>query len=317
MKIRQLITLLALSSLVLSACAVLRPASRQTISGGEPAIGAFPAEAPAAFDDLAGEPALETFAEEGRAFVDTDLPQERLVIRNASLTLVVEDPADTVTELSRMATEMGGFVVSSNVFQSTFGEARLVANQASITIRVPSERLDEALERMKAGAVEVRNENVSGQDVTQEFTDLQSRLTNLEAAEEQLRLIMDDAVKTEDVLRVFEDLRRVREEIEVIKGRIQYLEQSARLSAISAELIPDVAAQPIQIGGWSPTGVAKDAIEALVRTLQSLASAAIWLGIYILPVAALLLALPLLIVRWYVLRRRGQARPESGEASGA
>ncbi|GAF98979.1 unnamed protein product, partial [marine sediment metagenome] len=114
---------------------------------------------------------------------------ERLVIRNANLTLVVNDPGQSTEDIGKMAREMEGFVVSSYVYQTTYAED-VMAVQASITIRVPVERLDEALDFIKDGSIEVRSENVSGQDVTQEYIDLQSQLRNLELAEEELREIM-------------------------------------------------------------------------------------------------------------------------------
>ena len=191
---------------------------------------------------------------------------ERLVIRNANLSLVVTDPSQSVENISQMAHEMGGFVVSSNVYQTTYNE-NVVSFRGSITIRVPAERLDEALVRIKEDATEVRSENISGQDVTQEYTDLKSQLRNLEAAEQELLKIMEASTEAEHVLDVFEHLRQVRGEIEVTKGRIQYFEESARMSAISIELIPDVAAQPLQIGRWQPQGTAKAAVEALLNTL--------------------------------------------------
>jgi chromosome segregation ATPase len=213
---------------------------------------------------------------------------------------------------------MGGFVVSSNVYQTSYGDSRLeeavIAKQASITIRVPSDQLDQALEQIKDAAVEVRSQNMSGQDVTEEYTDLQSRLGNLEAAESELREIMESASERdeiEDVLAVLNELRRVREEIEVLRGRIQYLEQSARLSSISVELLPDVASQPLQIGRWTPEGTAREAVEALVGALQNLAEAGIYVVICGLP-AAILLGVP----AWLglrAIRRRGTAAPAKPE----
>jgi len=99
----------------------------------------------------------------------------------------------------------------------------------NIIIRVPAERLDEALDQLIGLAVEVDSESISRQDVTQEYTDLTSRLRNLESAEAQLMTIMDGAVKTEDVLAVYNELVAVQGQIEVIKGQMQYFEQSARL----------------------------------------------------------------------------------------
>jgi hypothetical protein len=209
-----------------------------------------------------------------------------------------------------MAEEMGVFGVSSNVYQVTY-EENILVNEASITIRVPSEQLDQALQRIKQDAIEVQSENISGQDVTQEYTDLQSQLRNLEAAEEELREIMKSASKAEDVLSVFEHLRQVREQIEVTKGRIQYFEESARLSAISIQLRPDVATQPLQIGRWQPQGTAKAAVEALIHALQFLAEAAIWTLICVLPIG-IILGLPAwLVIRTIRRRRRKADTPDS------
>lgn len=235
---------------------------------------------------------------------------ERLVIRNANLTIVVEDPSASASSIADLAAQMGGYVVSLNVYQSTYGDG-ISATHASITIRVPAERLDEALDKIKEGTVEVRSESISGQDVTQEYTDLQSQLRNLEAAEEELREIMGSLTKAEDVLRVYENLRQVRQEIEIIKGRIQYFEQSARLSAISIELLPDIVSQPLQIGRWQPEGTAKEALQSLIKALQFLANATIWVMIYVLPIL-LLLSIPFWVIRWIIIRRRAKkVIPES------
>lgn len=235
---------------------------------------------------------------------------ERLVIRNANLVIVVEDPSASASAINELAEQMGGYVVSLNIYQSAYGDG-LSATYASITIRVPAERLNEALDKIKEGTVEVRSENISGQDVTQEYTDLASQLRNLEAAEEDLREIMGSLTKAEDVLRVYENLRQVRQEIEIIKGRMQYFEQSARLSAISVELLPDVVSQPLQIGRWQPQGTAKEALQSLISALQFLANATIWLVIYVLPVL-LLLSIPFWVIRWIIIRRRARkGTPES------
>ena len=208
-------------------------------------------------------------------------PVERMVIKNAELAIITVDPAVSMEEIGTMAESMGGFVVSSNLYQRTLGNGAKVP-QANITIRVPVERLDEALEQIKSDVVEVESENTSGQDVTQEYTDLQSQLRNLEAAEAQLMEIMEGATKTEDVLSIYNELVYKREQIEIIKGRMQYYEQAAALSKIDVSITADEAVQPIQVGGWQPSGVAKEAIEALIQTLQFLVNAGIWFVLCVL-----------------------------------
>ena len=295
-------------SILLVACASSASAPEEAFAEPGFAIGA-----PAPVEFVENESAAQTSLGRGTdgAFAGDVAPADRVVIHTAHMSIVVPDPSASVQEIADLANEMGGFVVSSNMSQTFFSEANISADRASITIRVPSERLDEALASIKDGATEVQSENVSGQDVTQEFTDLQSRLRNLAAAEEQLLDIMSSATETEDVLQVFENLRRVSEEIEIIKGRIQYLSESARLSAISVELIPDVAAQPLAIGGWQPEGTVKEAFTALIEALRFIGEAAIWSVICIVPVA-LILGVPLFFVVRGVRRRRrseGESEP--------
>ncbi|HLC06051.1 MAG TPA: DUF4349 domain-containing protein [Anaerolineales bacterium] len=294
---------LALLTLVLLGCASASPRLQEAPSIGESIPGMAPQTLGGVSDFARNAPAQPAF----ESAPGDQAAVERLVIRTASLSIVVHDPAGSAKEISRLADELGGFVVSSNVYESTFSDIGVTAVRASITIRVPADRLDEALDRIEKGASEVQNRSVSGEDVTQQYTDLQSRLRNLEAAEAQLREIMASANKTEDVLAVYNQLVQVRGEIETVKGQIQYFEQSSRLSSVTVDLIPDVAAQPLQIGGWRPEGTAKEALTTLIRSLQFLADAGIWLGIYCLPIG-LLFGVPGYFIIRGILRRRRMAK---------
>jgi hypothetical protein len=237
---------------------------------------------------------------------------QRVVIKNANLTIAVTDPAKSMENVTRLAETMGGFVVNAQLSQTHLASGAEVP-QATITIRVPAEKLDEALTQIKNETTRpVINQEMSSQDVTKEYTDLQSRLTNLQAAEAQLKEIMGSATKTEDVLNVYNQLIQVREQIEVIKGQIQYYEQSAALSAISVQLLANEAVQPITIGGWQPVGVARQALQALINALKGLATAAIWLVILVIPVMFLILLpfyLLFLIIRGLRRRARRPAAP--------
>ena len=252
---------------------------------------------------------------------DASLPAveiERLVIKNASTSIVVDDPALSMDAIAKMADEMGGFVVTANLYHNQL-EGGIEVPGASITIRVPSESFDEALHRIRAESDrDPLTENINSQDVTSDYTDLQSRLRNLEVAEAQLTEIMESATKTEDVLSVYNELVRVREQIEVIKGQIKYYEQSAKLSAISVELVANESVLPLTVGGWQPQGVAKQAVQALINTLKALANVVLWLIIYVAPVLLVLFivfGIPIiLVVRAIRSRRRrkaGQMPPPS------
>lgn len=250
-------------------------------------------------------PSIPKSGEAGGGGVDASA-RERLVIKNADLSIVVKDPEASMTAIAKMAGSMGGFVVSSNLYQS-YGKSGKPVPEAGIVIRVPAEKLDDALETIKADAVEVQSENQSGQDVTSEYVDLESRLRNLEAAEKQLMVIMDKAEKTEDVLNVFNQLTAIRGEIEVVKGQMKYYEESAALSAISVHLIAEETIEPIEIAGWKPAGVARDAIQNLIYFWQDFVDFLIVFTLNFLPkllTIALVFGLPV----WLIVRAVRNAR---------
>lgn len=240
---------------------------------------------------------------------------KQMIIQNADLSIVVEDPRQTMTTIVNMTKEMGGFVVTSDMSMTKLDNGE-EAPQGSITIRVPAERMNEAFEKIKSGQgmVEVQSEHISGQDVTKEYTDLASRKRNLEDAEARLRDIMNAATRTEDVLAVHNQLTQVREQIEVIQGQMQYYEQAAALSAISVTITSKAAIQPITVGGWQPVGVARDAIQTLINTTKVLVDIAIWIILYILPVF-LMIFIPLRLV-WLGLKRlRGKGKKPAAPAA--
>ena len=212
---------------------------------------------------------------------------QRMVIRNADLRIVVDDPAESMKSINNLAEEMGGFVVASQLYKIQT-EQGLEAPEATITVRVPAERLNEALDKVKAMVknpkTDVLSENVSGQDVTKEYTDLSSQLTNLENAEKQLQKIMEEAYTTEDVMLVYNRLVEVRNQIEIIKGQMKYYEEASSLSAISLKLVAEATLQPLEIGGWKPQGVARDAIQNLIYFWQGFIDFMINFLLYVLPV---------------------------------
>ena len=219
----------------------------------------------------------------------------RLVIKNADLAIVVKNPKASMTEITKLAEKMGGFVVASNLYQTYYGPNNTEVPEATITIRVPVGKLDEALASIKAGVVDVNYENVTGQDVTSEYVDLQSRLTAKQAAEKKLLEILDKAEKSEDVLAIYLQVQNVQTEIELLKGQIKYYEDSATLSAISVRLIAEAGTQPIAVGPWTPTGTAKAAIQDLIYFFQNFVEFLIRFVLYSLP-SLILIGIPLYLV---------------------
>lgn len=284
------IVLISLATVfILSACGLAAPAERSLGYGG--------AEPAAPMEPLPEQPVEEFAPNAGDGFEAAAV--ERLVIQNADLSIVVIDPEAKMDEIARMAEDMGGFVVSKNVYQTTTGN-NIRVPAGNITVRVPAENLDEALEQIKTDAVEVQNENRSGQDVTREYVDLQSRLKTHELAAEQLSEILEQKTESAEVIEVFNQLVYHREQIELLKGQINYFEEAAALSAVTVNVSAEETLQPLEIAGWRPAGVARDALQALINFFQGFVDFLIWLVILILPAGLVILGL--LWVLWRVFR---------------
>lgn len=199
----------------------------------------------------------------------------RLVIRTGTIHIVVKDIGGSVKSIIEYTEDKGGWVVSSEVTEKE------KVPSGSITVRVPAEIFDEAMAYFKGLAEKVSYEGIQGQDVTEEYTDLQSRLRNLEATEAQLRKIMERSGTIPDVLAAQKELTTVRGQIEQTKGRIQYLEESAKMTTISINLALSEELLPIPPAEkWRPVYVIKQAWRSLLSSLRGISYLLIWIGIY-------------------------------------
>jgi hypothetical protein len=160
-----------------------------------------------------------------------EIALDRMIIRTGYMTIVVEDVTRSMEQIANLASTFDGYVVDSRSQQD--GE-RMVG---VISIRVDAGFFNDAIQALRNMAVEVTSESTTGEDVTEEYVDLQARLGNLEASEAQLLELMQQAGTVEEILKVQRELTDTREEIEQIKGRMQYLEQSSATSLIQISLV--------------------------------------------------------------------------------
>lgn len=288
--------------------AMSEPAIARDVSGGDP--GVFSAEEPMMEGDTAdGSFAMNTAAQT----VDIQVTQERLIIRTANMSLVVTDTEEALDLISRMAEENGGWVVNSSVYQYN-----ATAKTGNITIRVPSSGFNSAMEALRNMAVEVRQESTTGQDVTEEYVDLSARLENLEVTADRVRGFLSEADTVEEALAVNQELSRLESEIEAMKGRLQYLSQSASFSTITVDLTPDIVAQPIEPTNWRPAVVFRNAVDSLVEALRGVAEFGIWFVIYLLPLL-LIIGIPIwlvvLLIRFIWRRWRRRRNPVVAETA--
>lgn len=284
-------------AMLLSACA---PAAKRA----EPGVP-LPREAPQVMETVVVEKAVVDTGERGAGAYQVGSLTERMIIRTGSLTLVVKDTAQAMDQVRDLVEAMGGYVVDSNAYRDQ-GLLR-----GRMTVRVPAEKFDQAMGEIRGVAVRVERESSSGQDVTEEYTDLSAQLRNLEATETELRELLatvrERTGKAEDILAVYRELTTIRGEIERVKGRMQYLERMTALATITIELIPDELQKPVVEEPWNPRVTLKEALGALVKAGRFLVDLLIWFVVVILPIL-LVIALPIaavvLIIRAVVRRRR-------------
>jgi hypothetical protein len=209
------------------------------------------------------------------------IPTERLIKREGNISLIVEDTRkshDQIENIVDNLADKGAFVVNST--ENSRGED--LSPNISMVIRVPVEEFDSIIELIAEMAVEVINSNEWAEDVTEEYVDLSNRIESMEAARDRLLEIMQNADNTEDLLQAEAQLTYREADIESLKGRLQYLSQSAKLSRISINLEPYTFFEPIK-SKWNPAEIAKDAVETLVRSFQGFVNFLIRFSISALP----------------------------------
>ena len=232
------------------------------------------------------------------------LEASRRIIYEAHMVIAVQDPETTAEAIGDLVKSMGGYVAEANLYRYDDKMAGMVI------VRVPQERFDEARQRIRELAVRVDREEIKTNDVTSEYVDLQARLKNLEATEEELRALLTEvrkrAQRASDVLEVYRELTQVRSQIEEIKGRLQVLNKLTTYATITVELRPYELAQPAS-GRWDPRLTLHRAWGTLVTVFHALVDVGIYLVVVVLPVLVIIaipIAVVLLLVRAFVRRRR-------------
>jgi hypothetical protein len=168
----------------------------------------------------------------------TPAPVERKIIRNATLTLEVEEPSKAMQRIASVAEARGGFVVTSDSRQQTGAKGARAYEVITVEMRVPATQFEAALNDIRAAGGSVTAQKITGKDVTEEYIDLEARLRTQRDLEEQMSQILKRANEIEDVIKVQDKLTAVRTEIERIEGRRRFLENQASLSTITVTLEP-------------------------------------------------------------------------------
>ena len=229
--------------------------------------------------------------------------QDRKIVRTATLELQVEDVVGAVQQIDDVATTAGGFVSSSNVFVDTGGDGAgdvTRTQTASVTIRVPADAYSSVMSQLRGIAKETVSETSDASEVTEEYTDLEARLRNLQATEARYIELLNKAATIDEILTVQDRLNQVRLEIEQVTGRINVLNDLTDFATITARLSLPPAIVKGDNQNWAEDAwqtswaTSKDAMAALGTVAIVSGVILAWLAV---PAAALL-------VIWRLFGRR-------------
>jgi hypothetical protein len=219
----------------------------------------------------------------GTAVANQPAAQQRRIIKDGQMVLTVEDTETAVTKATDLTIQLDGYIISQQVWDDERGY-----RFATMKVGVPVSRFEGALQAFRELG-SVNNESASGEDVTDQYVDLQSRLYNLVATRDRLRTFLEAATSIEEALQINEELKIVEEEIAVIQGRLNFLSDRAAFSTISLTLNPWLptatptatpSATPIPTAqAWHPANTAQLAAIELQESAQQKADFGIYYGI--------------------------------------
>lgn len=305
---KRLIALLVVFALVLSACggsAAQEPPSPQLEGDGAGETAEFAAEREslAADTGMAEEAAAEEPMAAGDDSADSVGGQEgeqnssataaawdRKIIKNATIRLEAEEVFSVHNRISMLSNQYGGYVVNSRTWYDNEDHPH-----ALYSFAVPVDSFEEALQDVREEG-KVLDEQTSGRDVTDQYVDLEARITNLEATATRIRSFLDDARTVEEALSVNQRLSQVEEQLERLKGQRNALDQQTSFSTITVEIAPMIPEQATieETTEWSPAETFADATEVLMVIVQRGVDAGIWFGVLGLPVVIVLGAVVLI-----------------------
>ena len=299
------ILLLALLSFTLS-CSTAgnrapEPTAMQSVSVAEPAMPKEQAETAAGYADVSKRVSLSQAVEADKTTEAVD----RKIIRNADITIEVTSTSEAQHRVTSIAETHGGFVVTSESKQRQAVDPAQRATDFKLVVRVPATQFGVALDEIKKLATNVPEEKATGQDVTEEFIDLEARIKTQKALETQFLGIMRQAYKVEDALEVQRQIAEVRTEIERLEGRKRFIENRSSLATITVNI---QAPKPVLVTTTTGFGHSlREAVSDSVVVASELLLFFVRFLIVMFPVL-LFVGLPSVLVLRYLLRRAKRAR---------
>ncbi len=223
----------------------------------------------------------------------------RMIIKNADIKLLVEDTDIAIDRATQAIADAGGYIVSSRVWYQPYYDGKNY-KYATITIGIPVTQFERTLSKLRGLSVQVLDETASGEDVSDQFVDLQSQVVNLEATRDRIKSFLDEAKTVDEALRINAELANVEAQIEQIKGQMNYLKDRSAYSTITINLepkLPEIATPtPVPTAtplAWKPGETFEDASKSLTSAYQGIVNFLIWVFVFLLPIFA-----PPILIIW-------------------
>src|SRR3972149_1905394 len=199
--------------------------------------------------------------------------KNRKVVINSNFSLLVKDVTGVVEMIKEKTLSMAGYMVNTNISRTEFGE------NATLQIRVPSGKVEEMSKYLRSVAVKAVSENVDGQDITDQYIDIERRLGDLESQRARMLAILDKATTVEEMLNVQQALDQIQNQIDSYKGQLQYMDGTTKTSKLTIYISTDELGLPYTPArSWRPEVIFRQAVRSMLGTLQNMGSFVIWLG---------------------------------------
>lgn len=239
------------------------------------------------------EPEYKGMVPQSRESVDVGVAApDRKKIENIELNITVKSVNQTIKILEAKVVSLQGFVVNS--YYSKPNEAE----SGYVTVRIPTNTKQQFLDFVKETSINIVSETANGDDVTDQYTNIEERLKILNANKARFEEIMNSAVEVSDILNVQREVFNLQSQIDSLVGQKQYIEKVSTTTRYMINLSTDeYAFSYLPKDGWNPQAIFKEAVRSLVLTVRGLGTKAIWILVYSL------IWLPFMVVGFIVYKK--------------
>jgi hypothetical protein len=275
---------------------LLKSSASPTIRSLSPAINSGVGNRGTAAAKMMATDSVNSFGESLALPVPEVAPQpevsNRMVIQESNLSLLVKNVVDARNQILEYTKQAGGYMISA--YTSNPEDAPT----STIEIRIPADKISEALDYFHKLSVKIVSENLSGYDVTDQYVDIEKRIGYLQQTIEQYQSILRQAKEVSDIADLTERIISTQSQIDSLKGSQEAMKKKSETAKITIYLSTDEMALPYAPSqSWRPEVIFKQAVRSLVADLRKVATTIIWLAVY-----AVIWA-PILLIAIFIKRR--------------